>query len=84
MQLISKTQVPQGYSIPKFLDQKGYSPNFDYIRYTYADDLPVDVYVLFTNDTFILYIVDSVLHIYQSTGKHLASDVLELFEKFLQ
>jgi len=40
----------------------------------------VDVYVLFTNDNnFILYIKENILNIYQSTSKHLVSDVLEHF-----
>ncbi|MGH2066201.1 hypothetical protein ACRCJ1_07415 [Aerococcus sp. L_4] len=81
MKLISKSLVDINFSIPNFLNKKGYSQNFDYIRYGYAGDLPVDVYVLFTNDNnFILYIEENTLHIYQSTGKHLASDVLEHFD----
>ena len=81
MQLISKTLVPQGYSIPNFLNQKGYSPNFDYILYTYAGELPVDVYVLFADNNFIFYIKGNILKIYQSTSKHLASEVLEHFNE---
>lgn len=81
MKLISKKIVPQGLSIPNFLKQKGYSPNFDYILYTYARELPVDVYVLFADNNFILYIKGSILKTYQSTSKHLVSDVLEHFNE---
>lgn len=81
MQLISKFSVPQVFSIPNFLKQKGYSPNFDYILYTYARELPVDVYVLFADNNFILYIEENILNIYQSTSKHLASEVLEHFNE---
>ncbi|WP_413540154.1 hypothetical protein [Aerococcus viridans] len=81
MKLISKSVVDINFSIPNFLNEKGYSQNFDYIRYRYDGDLPVDVYVLFTNDNyFIFYIEENTLHIYQSTGKHLASDVLKHFD----
>lgn len=81
MRLISKKTVPQGFSIPNFLKQKGYSPNFDYILYTYARELPVEVYVLFADNNFILYIEEDILNIYQSTSKHLASEVLEHFNE---
>lgn len=81
MKLISKKTVPQGFSIPNFLKQKGYSPNFDYILYTYTGVLPVDVYVLFADNNFILYIEENILNIYQSTSKHLASEVLEYFNE---
>ena len=81
MKLISKSVVDINFSIPNFLNEKGYSQNFDYIRYRYDGDLPVDVYVLFTNDNyFIFYIEENTLHIYQSPGKHLASDVLKHFD----
>lgn len=82
MKLISKKTVPQGFIIPNFLKQKGYSPNFDYILYTYTGELPADVYALFTNDNnFILYIEENILNIYQSTSKHLVSEVLEHFNE---
>lgn len=66
MKLISRKTVPQGFSIP----------NFDYILYTYARELPVDVYVLFADNNFILHIEGNILIIYQSTSEHLASEVL--------
>jgi len=81
MKLISKNTVPQGFSIPKFLKQKGYSPNFDYILYTYAVKLPVDIYVLFADNNFIIHIEENILNIYQSTSKHLASEVREHFKE---
>lgn len=81
MKLISKNTVPQGFSIPNFLKQKGYSPNFYYILFTYSSRLSVDVYVLFADNNFILYIEGNILYIYQSTSKHLVSDVLEHFKE---
>ena len=54
MKLISKSVVDINFSIPNFLNEKGYSQNFDYICYRYDGDLPVDVYVLFTNDNYFI------------------------------
>ena len=44
MELVSKMNVEQGFSIDSWLRSKGYSLNFDYIRYA---EHPTDIYTLF-------------------------------------
>ena len=44
MELVSKMNVGRGFSIDSWLKSKGYSVNFDYIRYA---EQPTDIYTLF-------------------------------------
>lgn len=44
MELVSRMNVEQGFSIDSWLRSKGYSLNFDYIRYA---EQPTDIYTLF-------------------------------------
>ena len=78
MELVSKMNVEQGFSIDSWLRSKGYSVNFDYIRYA---EQPTDIYTLFISkglrqETFIIFVIDDVLHIY-NTGGQKVDDVIE-------
>ena len=78
MELVSKMNVERGFSIDSWLRSKGYSLNFDYIRYTKQ---PTEIYTLFTakgldQETFIIFVIDDVLHIY-NTGGQKVDDVIE-------
>ena len=78
MELVSKMNVEQGFSIDSWLRSKGYSLNFDYIRYAKQ---PTDIYTLFISkglrqETFIIFVLDAVLHIY-NTGGQKVDDVIE-------
>ena len=78
MKLVSKKNVERGFSIDSWLRSKGYSLNFDYIRYA---DQPTDIYTLFISkglrqETFIIFVIDDVLNIYK-TGGQKVDDVIE-------
>ena len=78
MELVSKMNVERGFSIDSWLRSKGYSLNFDYIRYAKQ---PTDIYTLFISkglrqETFIIFVIDDVLHIY-NTGGQKVNDVIE-------
>ena len=78
MKLVSKMNVERGFSIDSWLRSKGYSLNFDYIRYA---EQPTDIYTLFISkglrqETFIIFVLDAVLHIY-NTGGQRVDDVIE-------
>ena len=78
MKLVSKINVERGFSIDNWLRSKGYSLNFDYIRYA---EQPTDIYTLFITkelrqETFIIFVLDDVLHIY-NTGGQKVDDVIE-------
>ena len=78
MELVSKMNVERGFNIDSWLRSKGYSLNFDYIRYA---NQPTEIYTLFTakglrQETFIILVLDNVLHIY-NTGGQKVDDVIE-------
>ncbi|MFW5441591.1 hypothetical protein ACN7OV_04275 [Aerococcus urinaeequi] len=78
MELVSKMNVERWFSIDSWLRSKGYSLNFDYIRYAKQ---PTDIYTLFIlkgleQETFIIFVLDDVLHIY-NTGGQKVDDVIE-------
>lgn len=78
MELVSKMNVERGFSIDNWLRSKGYSVNFDYIRYVKR---PTEIYTLFISkglrqETFIIFVLDAVLHIY-NTGGQKVDDVIE-------
>lgn len=81
MKLVPKMNVERGFSIDSWLRSKGYSLNFDYIRYA---EQPTDIYTLFIHkgleqETFILFVLDDVLHIYNA-GEQKVDDVInEIF-----
>ena len=78
MKLVSKINVERGFSIDNWLRSKGYSLNFDYIRFA---DHPTEIYTLFVSkglrqETFIIFVLDAVLYIYE-TGGQSVDDVIE-------
>lgn len=78
MELVSKINVERGFNIDSWLRSKGYSLNFDYIRYAKQ---PTEIYTLFISkgvrqETFIIFAIDDVLHIY-NTGGQKVDDVIE-------
>ena len=78
MELVSKMNVERWFSIDSWLKSKGYSVNFDYIRYAKR---PTEIYTLFIakgidQETFIIFVIDDVLHIY-NTGGQKVDDVIE-------
>ena len=64
MQLISKIQVPQGYSVSKFLDQKGYRYNNNYIYLTsYQNN---NVYILLVKEfIYTIVVIDGYRYIFE-------------------
>ncbi|MFJ8450812.1 hypothetical protein ACIQ9H_01200 [Aerococcus viridans] len=82
MELVSKMNVEQGFSIDNWLRSKGYSLNFDYIRFA---EQPTDIYTLFIHkgleqETFIVFVLDNVLHIYKTMGQRVDDLINEIFE----
>ena len=82
MELVSKMNVERGFSIDSWLRSKGYSLNFDYIRYAKQ---PTDIYTLFISkglrqETFIIFVIDDVLHIYKTGGQGVDDVINEIFE----
>lgn len=82
MKLVSKMNVERGFSIDKWLRSKGYSLNFDYIRYV---EQPTEIYTLFMSkgleqETFIIFVLDNVLHIYKTGGQRVGDVINEIFE----
>ena len=78
MELVSKMNVERGFSIDSWLKSKGYSLNFDYIRFA---EQPTEIYTLFISkgldqETFIIFVLDAVLYIYE-TGGQSVDDVIE-------
>lgn len=78
MELVSKMNVERGFSIDSWLRSKGYSLNFDYIRFA---DHPTEIYTLFISkglrqETFIIFVLDADLYIYE-TGGQKVDDVIE-------
>lgn len=81
VKLVSKMNVERGFSIDSWLRSKGYSLNFDYIRYS---EHPTEIYTLFLikgldQETFILFVLDDVLHIYDSGGQRVDDVINEIF-----
>ena len=82
MELVSKMNVERGFSIDSWLRSKGYSLNFDYIRYS---EHPTEIYTLFLikgldQETFILFVLDDVLHIYDSGGQRVDDVIEDIFK----
>lgn len=82
MELVSRKNEERGFSIDSWLRSKGYSLNFDYIRYA---EHPTAIYTLFLSkeleqETFILFVLDDVLHIYESGGQRVDDVINEIFE----
>lgn len=81
MELVSKMNVERGFSIDNWLRSKGYSLNFDYIRYA---EQPTEIYTLFIpkgleQETFIIFVIDDVLHIYNTGGQRVDDAINEIF-----
>ncbi|MFV8814442.1 hypothetical protein ACNNLQ_04895 [Aerococcus urinaeequi] len=82
MELVSKKNVERGFSIDSWLRSKGYSLNFDYIRFA---EQPTDIYTLFISkglrqETFIIFVVDNMLHIYESGGQKVDDVIEDIFK----
>ena len=82
MELVSKMNVERGFSIDGWLRSKGYSLNFDYIRYAKQ---PTDIYTLFISkglrqETFIIFVLDNVLHIYETGGQRVDDVIEDIFK----
>ena len=82
MELVSKMNVQRGFSIDNWLRSKGYSLNFDYIRYA---EQPTEIYTLFISkgldqDTFIIFVLDNVLHIYNTGGQKVDYVIEDIFK----
>ncbi|WP_448667630.1 hypothetical protein [Aerococcus viridans] len=81
MKLVSKINVERGFSIDSWLRSKGYSQNLDYIRYA---EKPTEIYTLFIvkeleQETFIIFVIDDVLHIYKTGGQRVDDAINEIF-----
>lgn len=81
MELVSKMNVERGFSIDCWLRSKGYSLNFDFIRYA---EQPTEIYTLFISkgleqETFIIFVLGAVLYIYDSGGKRVDDVINEIF-----
>ena len=81
MRLVSKMIVEREFNIDSWLRSKGYSVNLDYIRYA---DQPTGIYTLFIpkgleQETFIILVLDNVLHIYESGGQRVDDVTNNLF-----
>lgn len=81
MELVSKMNVEQGFRIDSWLRSKGYSLNFDYIRYAKQ---PTEIYTLFIakvleQETFIIFVLDNVLYIYNTGGQRVDDVINEIF-----
>lgn len=81
MKIVSENNVKRGFSNDSWLRSKGYSLNFDYIRYA---DQPTETYTLFIakgldQETFIIFVLDDVLHIYNTGGQRVDDVINELF-----
>lgn len=77
MKIVSENNVKRGFSNDSWLRSKGYSLNFDYIRYA---EQPTEIYTLFISkgleqETFIIFVLGNVLHIY-NTGGQKVDDVI--------
>ena len=82
MKLVSKMNVERGFSIDSWLRSKGYSVNFDYIRYAKQ---PTDIYTLFIakgleQETFIIFALDNVLNIYETGGQSVDEVIEDIFK----
>ena len=82
MELVSKMNVERWFSIDNWLRSKGYSLNFDYIRYAKQ---PTEIYTLFISkglrqETFIIFVLDAVLHIYNTGGKRVDDVIEDIFK----
>lgn len=70
MRLIDKIQVPQEFSLPKWLKSKGYTPNFDYVRLTtYAGSPVYSLFRLVGNSylTYTIVVIDNVRYVFEMT-----------------
>lgn len=81
MELVSKMNVERGFSIDSWLRSKGYSLNFDYIRYA---EQPTEIYTLFIpkglrQETFIIFALDNILHIYNTGGQRVDDVINDIF-----
>ena len=82
MQLISKIQVPQGFSIPNWLKSKGYTPNFDYARLTTYEGSPVYSLFRLIDDKYVTYaivVIDGHRYVFEMTKGN--RDVVSEFER---
>ena len=82
MELVSKMNVERGFSIDSWLMSKGYSLNFDYIRYA---EQPTDIYTLFISkgldqETFIIFVLDADLYIYETGGQKVDDMIEDIFK----
>lgn len=82
MKLVSMMNVERGFNIDSWLRSKGYSLNFDYIRYAKQ---PTEIYTLFISkgldqETFIIFVLDNVLHIYESEGQRVDDVIEDIFK----
>ncbi|MFW3497218.1 hypothetical protein [Aerococcus viridans] len=82
MKLVSKMNVERGFSIDSWLRSKGYSLNFDYIRYAKQ---PTDIYTLFISkgleqETFIIFVLDADLYIYETGGQSVDAVIEDIFK----
>ncbi len=64
MRLIDKTTVPQGYSVSKFLEQKGYKYNNNYIYWTSYKDNRVYI-LLFDVSIYTIMVMDGHRYIFE-------------------
>ncbi len=81
MRLVSKMIVERGFNIDSWLRSKGYSLNFDYIRYAKQ---PTEIYTLFRSkgldqETFVIFVLDNVLTIYETGGQRVDDVINEIF-----
>ena len=76
MRLIDKTTVPQGYSVSKFLDQKGYKYNNNYIYWiSYKDNR---VYILLVDDSiYTIMVMDGHRYIFE-----MENDIYGVMDEF--
>lgn len=82
MRLVSKMNVERRFNIDSWLRSKGYSVNFDYIRYAKQ---PTDIYTLFIakgfeQETFIIFVLDAHLYIYETGGRSVDDVIEDIFK----
>ena len=81
MKLISKDKVNDNFSIPVWLKEKGYTPNFDFARLTTYKDSPVYSLFVLKNEkttTYTMIVVSGVLYTFEMDTS--SRDVVSEFE----